>query len=55
MTGGADLGAALAGPARASRDRLAEHWAGYFGARPPPRTSRSLLRAVIRGTRASIR
>jgi hypothetical protein len=47
MTGGEDLGTALAGLARASRHRLAEHWAEYFGAAPPPRTSRSLLiRAV---------
>jgi hypothetical protein len=47
MTGGEDLGTALAGLARASRHRLAEHWGEYFGAPPPPRTSRSLLiRAV---------
>jgi hypothetical protein len=47
MTGGEDLGTALAGLARASRHRLAEHWGEYFGAAPPPRTSRSLLiRAV---------
>jgi hypothetical protein len=47
MTGGEDLGTALAGLAGASRHRLAEHWAEYFGAPPPPRTSRSLLiRAV---------
>src|SRR5207302_9422750 len=38
---------ALAGLTRASRARLAEHWAEYFGAAPPPRTSRSLMiRAV---------
>ena len=42
-----ELGIALAGLARASRDRLAEDWAEYFGVAPPPRTSRSLLiRAV---------
>ena len=47
MTAGEELGAALAGLERASRDRLAEHWGEYFGAAPPPRTSRSLLiRAV---------
>jgi Protein of unknown function (DUF2924) len=47
MTAGEELGIALAGLARASRDRLAEHWAEYFGVAPPPRTSRSLLiRAV---------
>ena len=42
-----DLGTALAGLERASRHRLAEHWTEYFGAAPPPRTSRSLMiRAV---------
>src|SRR5258707_1023491 len=42
-----DFGAALAGLERASRDRLAEHWSEYFGAAPPPRTSRALMiRAV---------
>jgi len=42
-----DFGAALAGLERASRDRLTEHWSEYFGAAPPPRTSRSLMiRAV---------
>ena len=47
MTAGEELGAALAGLERASRDRLADHWGEYFGAAPPPRTSRSLLiRAV---------
>jgi len=47
MTSGEDLGTALTGLERASRHRLAEHWAEYFGAAPPPRTSRSLLiRAV---------
>jgi hypothetical protein len=47
MTTDENLGPALAGLERASRHRLAEHWAGYFGAAPPPRTSRSLmLRAV---------
>jgi hypothetical protein len=47
MTPGEDIETALAGLERASRHRLAEHWAAYFGAAPPPRTSRSLmLRAV---------
>jgi hypothetical protein len=47
MTTGEDLGPALAGLERASRHRLAEHWAEYFGAAPLPRTSRSLMiRAV---------
>jgi len=47
MTTGEDFGTALAGLTRASRARLAEHWAEYFGAAPPPRTSRSLMiRAV---------
>ena len=47
MTTGEGLGTALAGVDRASRHRLAEHWAEYFGAPPPPRTSRSLMiRAV---------
>src|SRR5712691_1793707 len=47
MTTGEDFGTALAGLTRASRDRLTEHWAEYFGAAPPPRTSRSLMiRAV---------
>jgi Protein of unknown function (DUF2924) len=47
MTTGEGLGTALAGLGRASRHRLAEHWAEYFGAAPPPRTSRSLMiRAV---------
>jgi hypothetical protein len=47
MTAAEDLGTALVGLARASRDRLAGDWAEYFGAMPPPRTSRSLmLRAV---------
>src|SRR5260370_30631595 len=42
-----DFGAALAGLERASRHRLTEHWSEYFGAAPPPRTSRSLvIRAV---------
>ena len=44
---GADLGTALAGLARASRHRLAEHWTEYFGAPPPPRTSRSLLLRAV--------
>src|SRR5258708_28080029 len=43
MTTGEDLGAALADLGRASRHQLAEQWAGYFGAPPPPRTSRALL------------
>src|SRR4051794_19555790 len=47
MTTGEHLGTALAGLERASRHRLAEHWAEYFGVAPPPRTSRSLMiRAV---------
>ena len=47
MSTGEDFGTALAGLTRASRARLAEHWAEYFGAAPPPRTSRSLMiRAV---------
>ena len=47
MTTGEHLGTALTGLERASRHRLAEHWAEYFGAAPPPRTSRSLMiRAV---------
>jgi hypothetical protein len=47
MTTGEDFATALAGLKRASRHRLAEHWAEYFGAAPPPRTSRSLMiRAV---------
>ena len=42
-----EIDTALAGLERASRHRLAEHWAEYFGAAPPPRTSRSLMiRAV---------
>ena len=47
MSEGAELGAALAELARASRDRLAEQWAGYFGAPPPPRTSRALLLRAV--------
>jgi hypothetical protein len=44
---GDELGAALVHLERASRHRLAELWVEYFGAAPPPRTSRSLmLRAV---------
>src|SRR5258708_37817246 len=43
MTTGEDLGAALADLGRASRHQLAAQWAGYFGAPPPPRTSRALL------------
>jgi len=47
MTRSEAIGTALAGLERASRARLAEHWAEYFGAPPPPRTSRSLMiRAV---------
>ena len=47
MSTGEDLGTVLAGLERVSRDRLTEHWAEYFGAVPPPRTSRSLMiRAV---------
>ena len=47
MSAGADLGTALAGLERASRHHLAELWVEYFGAAPPPRTSRSLMiRAV---------
>src|SRR5882762_10044526 len=47
MSTGEDFGTALAGLTRASRARLAEHWAEYFGAAPPPRTSRPLMiRAV---------
>jgi hypothetical protein len=44
---GSELEVVLGGLERASRDRLAQHWQEYFGAPPPPRTSRSLLvRAV---------
>src|SRR5207253_6417801 len=47
MSTGEDLGTILTGLERASRARLAEHWAEYFGTAPPPRTSRSLMiRAV---------
>ena len=47
MSSSEDFGAALAGLERASRHRLTEYWVGYFGAAPPPRTSRSLMiRAV---------
>ena len=47
MRSSEDFGAALAGLERASRHRLTEHWSEYFGAAPPPRTSRSLMiRAV---------
>ncbi len=47
MSTGEDLSTVLAGLERASRHRLAEHWVEYFGAAPPPRTSRSLMiRAV---------
>ena len=47
MTAAEELGTALAGLDRASRHRLAEHWAKCFGVPPPPRTSRSLMiRAV---------
>ena len=44
---GADLAAALADLERASRARLAELWSGYFGAPPPPRTSRALLLRAV--------
>ena len=44
---GADLAAALAALERASRARLAELWAGYFGSKPPPRTSRALLLRAV--------
>ena len=47
MTTGEDLGAALADLGRASRHQLAEQWAGYFGAPPPPRTSRALLLRAV--------
>ena len=40
MTAAEELDTALAGLDRASRHRLAEHWAKCFGAPPPPRTSR---------------
>jgi hypothetical protein len=47
MTPREDIDTALADLERASRHRLTEHWAEYFGVAPPPRTSRSLmLRAV---------
>src|SRR5689334_5458550 len=47
MSAAEDLGAALARLEGGSRDHLAELWAEYFGAAPPPRTSRALLvRAV---------
>lgn len=47
MSAREDLGTALARLERASRHHLAELWAEYFGAPPPPRTSRSLMiRAV---------
>jgi hypothetical protein len=56
MTSGEDLGTALTGLERASRHRLAEHWAEYFGAAPPPRTSRSLMiRAVACGATNRVR
>ena len=42
-----EIDTALAGLERASRHRLAEHWAEYFGAAPPPRTSRSLMIRAI--------
>jgi Protein of unknown function (DUF2924) len=47
MSEGGELDAALADLARASRHRLAEHWRAYFGAAPPPRTSRSLLLRAV--------
>ena len=47
MTVAEDLGRALARIERTSRHHLAELWAEYFGAAPPPRTSRALMiRAV---------
>ena len=47
MSTGSELEVVLGGLERASRGRLAQHWQEYFGAPPPPRTSRSLLvRAV---------
>jgi hypothetical protein len=47
MSGGEDLSVALVRLERASRHRLAELWAEYFGTAPPPRTSRALMiRAV---------
>src|SRR5215212_4687 len=47
MNAAEDLGTALARLERASRHHLAELWAEYFGAAPPPRTSRALMiRAV---------
>ena len=47
ITGGVDLVTALAELERASRHRLAEQWARYFGAMPPPRTSRALLLRAV--------
>jgi hypothetical protein len=47
MSAGENLGTALARLERASRHHLAELWVEYFGASPPPRTSRALMiRAV---------
>jgi hypothetical protein len=47
MSTAEDLGTAPAGLERASRPRLAEQGAEYYGVAPPPRTSRSLMiRAV---------
>jgi hypothetical protein len=47
MSAGEDHGIALARLERASRHHLAELWTEYFGAPPPPRTSRALMiRAV---------
>ena len=47
MRAAEDLGTALARLERVSRDHLTELWTEYFGARPPPRTSRALMvRAV---------
>jgi hypothetical protein len=47
MSAAEDLGTALAELERVSRHYLAELWTEYFGAAPPPRTSRSLMiRAV---------
>ena len=43
MSAGEDLSVGLARLQEASRDHLAKLWAEYFGASPPPRTSRSLM------------
>jgi hypothetical protein len=47
VSAGEDLGQALATLDHASRHHLSALWVEYFGAAPPPRTSRSLMiRAV---------